>query len=65
MPTPRRLHALAILILSTGMVLVGVALVVSTLAAGGGAGAKGVVLGAVFVAAGGIRLYLQVRTRDG
>ena len=65
MPTPRRLHAVATLILSASMVLIGVALVVTTLAAGGGAGARGVILGVVFVAAGGVRLYLQVRMRDG
>lgn len=46
------------------MVVIGAVLVVSTLARGGGPVAKGVLLGALFTAAGGARLYLQRRTRD-
>jgi hypothetical protein len=44
------------------MVLIGVALIVRTLAAGGGAGAIGVVLGILFVAAGAGRLWLGRKT---
>jgi hypothetical protein len=40
------------------MVLIGVVLLVSTLARGGGPLAVGVVLGVLFVAAGAARLYL-------
>jgi hypothetical protein len=65
MSAPRRLHAVATVVLSSLMVLVGVALVVRTLMAGGGAGARGVVVGLLFAAAGGVRLYLQLRMRDG
>jgi hypothetical protein len=43
------------------MALVGVALIVRTLAAGGGALAVGLVLGVLFVAAGAGRLYLETR----
>jgi hypothetical protein len=44
------------------MILVGVALVARTVLAGGGAGAVGIVLGILFVAAGAGRLYLQRRS---
>jgi hypothetical protein len=43
---------------SVAMVLIGVALLVSTLARGGGPLAVGVLLGVLFVAAGAARLYL-------
>jgi hypothetical protein len=61
MPEPRRLHRSATRALSLVMIAIGVALVVRTLAAGGGGVAIGVVLGVLFVAAGGARLYLQAR----
>ena len=44
------------------MMLIGVALVIRTLSAGGGAAATGVILGVLFVAAGAARLYLQYRS---
>jgi hypothetical protein len=47
--------------MSTVMILIGIALVVRTLVAGGGVAATGVVLGVLFVAAGVGRLYLQSR----
>ena len=43
------------------MVLIGVALLARTLAAGGGVLATGVVLGVFFILAGAGRLYLQSR----
>lgn len=43
------------------MIVIGIALVLRTLIAGGGAAATGVVLGLLFVAAGAARLYLQFR----
>lgn len=43
------------------LILIGVALVVRTLVAGGGALATGLILGVLFIAAGGARLYLQRR----
>jgi hypothetical protein len=44
--------------MSAVMVLIGVALLVSTIARGGGPLAIGVLLGLLFVAAGAARLYL-------
>jgi hypothetical protein len=43
------------------MILLGIALLVRTLAAGGGALATGVLLGVLFILAGAGRLYLQLR----
>ncbi len=63
MPDPRQLHRSSTRVLSLAMVAIGIALVVRTLAAGGGAVALGVILGVLFVAAGGARLYLQERRR--
>jgi multisubunit Na+/H+ antiporter MnhB subunit len=57
----RRLHSSSTQVLSIVMIVIGVALVVRTLAAGGGALATGLVLGILFVLAGVARLYLQLR----
>lgn len=61
MPRRRQLHSSSTRVLSVVMILIGVALIVRTLAAGGGAIATGIVLGVLFVAAGSARLYLQLR----
>jgi hypothetical protein len=47
--------------MSVLMIVIGIALVVRTLIAGGGAIATGVLLGVLFAAAGAARLYLQFR----
>jgi len=65
MPDPRQLHQATTRVLSLALIAIGVALVVRTLAAGGGGLALGLVLGVLFVAAGGARLYLQARQRRG
>lgn len=65
MPDPRQLHRSTTRVLSLAMVAIGIALVIRTLAAGGGGLALGLVLGVLFVAAGGARLYLQSRERRG
>ena len=62
MPTPRQVHRGATRVLSTAMVVIGVAILVSTIVRGGGALAIGVLLGVLFIAAGAGRLYL---TRGG
>jgi hypothetical protein len=49
------------LALSGLMVVLGVAMIARTVAAGGGAAAVGIVLGALFVAAGAGRLWLERR----
>jgi hypothetical protein len=45
--------------MSAAMVVIGVAILVSTIARGGGPLAVGILLGALFVAAGAGRLYLS------
>ena len=57
----RQLHSTSTRVLSIAMIVIGVALIVRTLAAGGGALATGLVLGILFVLAGVARLYLQLR----
>ncbi len=54
---------LATRLLSSLMVIIGFAIIVRTLAEGGGAAATGLLLGALFVAAGGARLYLSREDR--
>ena len=65
MPPPRRAHRVATRVLSLAMVAIGLVLVALTLSRGGGLFAVGVVVGMLFVAAGGARLYLQARTPGG
>ena len=57
----RQLHSTSTRVLSIAMIVIGVVLIVRTLAAGGGALATGLVLGILFVLAGVARLYLQLR----
>jgi hypothetical protein len=45
------------------MVVIGLVLVIRTIAAGGGVVASGVLLGILFILAGAIRLYLQLHGR--
>lgn len=47
--------------MSVVMILIGFALVARTIAAGGGVGAAGVLLGVLFIAAGAGRIYMQNR----
>ena len=55
------MHRTTTRILSLAMLVLGVAMIVVALAAGGGPLAKGVVLGLLFVAAGGGRLWVASR----
>ena len=48
--------------MSVLIIVIGIALVVRTVIAGGGAVAVGVILGLLFIAAGAGRLYLQSRS---
>ena len=52
-----RAHALATLVLSCALVIIGLVMLVSTIARGGGALSAGVLLGVLFVLAGAGRLY--------
>lgn len=61
MPRRRQMYSSSTRVLSIAMILIGVVLIVRTLAAGGGAIATGIVLGVLFVLAGAARLYLQLR----
>jgi hypothetical protein len=62
MPKPRDVHRGTTRVLSTVMVVLGVAMIVSTLAHGGGGLALGILLGVLFIAAGLGRLYISART---
>lgn len=59
MPEPRNVHGAATRVLSTLMIVLGVGIVASTVARGGGPLATGVLLGVLFVAAGVARLYIE------
>lgn len=61
MPGQRNLHGPSTRLMSIVMIVIGLAILVRTLAAGGGALATGVVLGVLFILAGGARLYLALR----
>jgi hypothetical protein len=65
MPEPRSLHRGTTTVLSTVLVLIGVAMIVRTLAAGGGGLALGLLLGVLFIAAGLGRLYVNGLLRRG
>jgi hypothetical protein len=54
-------HGPATQILSAALVVIGVALIVRTVAAGGGPLALGLLLGLLFIVAGGGRLYIARR----
>jgi hypothetical protein len=55
----------ALTFLTSGlMVFIGLAILVRTIAAGGGPGALGILFGVLFVAAGAGRLYVETRRRD-
>jgi hypothetical protein len=60
--SPRRqVHQTSTRVMSILMIVIGIVLLVRTLIAGGGALATGILIGLLFVAAGGARLYLQFR----
>ena len=56
------MHGLATRLLSAALVIIGLVMLASTVARGGGPLATGVVLGVLFAGAGAARLYLS---RDG
>jgi len=58
----RRFQRTTTRVLSLCMVAVGIAIVARTVAAGGGALARGIVIGVLFVAAGAGRLWLAARS---
>jgi hypothetical protein len=60
-PEPRDVHRASSIVLSAAMVVIGLAMLARTLAAGGGPLAVGTLLGLLFVAAGAGRLYFSWR----
>jgi hypothetical protein len=60
-PEPRDIHRRVTLVLSAVMLVLGLAIVVVTLASGGGPLALGILLGVLFAGAGGGRLYVTWR----
>ncbi|HEX2105678.1 MAG TPA: hypothetical protein VHF51_18640 [Solirubrobacteraceae bacterium] len=62
MRAPRDLHRTSTRILSTALLVLGVAMIVVTVAAGGGPLATGVLLGLLFAAAGAGRLWVTSRS---
>jgi hypothetical protein len=62
-PDPQQIRRGSTRVFSVLLVILGVAMVISSLANGGGPLAVGVVLGVLFSAAGAARLYLLERTR--
>jgi hypothetical protein len=60
-PPERNLHRSSTRALSAIMFLLGVAMLVSTLSRGGGPLSIGVVMGLLFLLAGGGRLYVSLR----
>jgi hypothetical protein len=61
MPEPRNLHRQTTGLLSVILVILGVAMIVRTLTAGGGALAFGLLMGVLFIAAGLGRMYINTR----
>ena len=59
MTEPRGVHRTATRVLSVVMIVLGLAMLASTVTAGGGPLALGILLGALFVAAGAARLWLD------
>ena len=55
-------HGAATRLLSALLVIIGIVMVVSTIARGGGPLAAGVILGVLFAAAGALRLYATSRS---
>jgi hypothetical protein len=63
MPEPGGIHRNATSAMSAIMVAIGIAIIVRTIVAGGGALATGILIGVLFIAAGSLRLYVQSRQR--
>ena len=62
-PTGRDVHRTGTQVLSVVLLVIGLALIVRTIVAGGGAGALGILLGVLFVLAGAGRLWVARRQR--
>ncbi|MCW3016534.1 MAG: hypothetical protein JWO02_3626 [Solirubrobacterales bacterium] len=61
MSNPRNLHRASTRVLSATMLVLGLAMIVSTLSRGGGPLAIGLVMGVLFALAGAGRLYVSMK----
>jgi hypothetical protein len=61
----RQVHRTGTLVLSAAMVVIGFALLVQAVAAGSGSTIVRLLLGALFIAAGGLRTYVELRRSRG
>ncbi len=61
MPEPGQRRQSSTRVMSVLMMLIGIALLVRTIAAGGGVFTTGMLLGVLFILAGAGRIYLQSR----
>jgi len=61
MTAPRNLHRSSTRVLSAAMLLLGLAMIVSTVSRGGGPLAIGLVMGVLFVLAGAGRLFVSLK----
>lgn len=61
MTQPRNVHRSSTRTLSAVMLVLGLAMLVSTISRGGGVLSIGIVMGLLFTAAGGGRLYVSLR----
>ena len=59
MPAPRDVHRHATRVMSSIMIVIGLLLLVMTIAGGGGPVSLGVILGVLFVLAGALRLRVE------
>jgi len=64
MPEPRAVHRGTTGLLSVILVILGIAMIIRTLTAGGGALAFGLLMGVLFIAAGLGRIYINMRLAD-
>jgi hypothetical protein len=62
MPSPERIYRGSVRALSVAFLVIGIAILVTTLAAGGGPLSVGVLLGVAFAAIGAGRLWVSERT---
>jgi hypothetical protein len=62
MREPGGIHRSSTRAMSVAMMVIGIALIVRTITLGGGPTASGILLGALFLAVGVARLYIQFRS---
>jgi hypothetical protein len=61
-PEPKDIHRVSTRFLSSAMLILGIAMIISTVVRGGGVFAIGLVMGILFILAGAGRLYVSFKT---